>query len=524
MQKKTNRRDFLKAIGLGAATIAVPGCKSALQQPVESRDERLLDKVKPEVKEVSKITRVGKDSPNIIFMMGDDHAAGAVSCYNGILSNVVKTANIDQIAAEGARLTNCFVTNCNDTAGHASILTGQYSHVNGVYTSADELEPERQSVAKLLQAAGYQTAVVGKWYVDGRPGGFDYYSTLWGKEGYYNPVMMEKSITWQGGRKRFYNGYSANVITDICLQWLNKRDADKPFFLMCNYKAPHKRWMPPGWFGNLYKDIELPAPANLMDDFSNRSRAAKNAKLWFANGDMSLQKIAYQRIVGRYLKCVAAINDSVGRLLAWLDEQGLAENTIVIYTSDQGHFIGEHTYMGKGFMYEESLRVPFVIRYPKEIKAGTVSEDIIINTDIAATLLDYADLARPADIQGNSFRGNLSGRVPAAQRSSMYYRYWMHLTEGNVPAHYGIRTNRYKLIFYYGLGLDAEGALDKPTEPEWELFDLEKDPAEMNNVYNDPTYAKIVSKLKAGLLSLKKQLGDTDEKYPELMKVRKKYW
>ncbi|MHC4075190.1 MAG: sulfatase-like hydrolase/transferase [Planctomycetota bacterium] len=515
MQKNTNRRDFLKAIGLGAATIVVPGCKSVLQQPVESKDEKLLDKIKPEVKEVS---------PNIIYMMGDDHAAGAVSCYNGILSSVAKTANIDRIAAAGARLANCFVTNSVDAPSHASILTGQYSHVNGVYTSADELEPERQSVAKLLQAAGYQTAVVGKWYVGDRPGGFDYYSTLWGKEGYYNPVMMEKSITWEGGRKRFYNGYSANVITDICLEWLNKRDADKPFFLMCNYKAPHKPWLPAGWFDKLYRDAELPAPANLMDDFSNRSRAAKNAKLWFANGDMSLQKIAYQKLVRRYLLCVAAIDENVGRLLAWLDEHRLAENTIVIYTSDHGHFNGEHTYMGNGFMYEESLRVPFVIRYPKEIKAGTVNDDIIINTDFAATLLDYAGQAKLADSQGNSFRGNLSGRVPAAWRSSMYYRYWMHMAEGNVPAHYGIRTKKHKLIFYYGLGLDTEGASDKPTEPEWELFDLEKDPAEMNNLYGDPAYAKVISKLKAELLSLKKQLGDTDEKYPELMKIRKKYW
>jgi arylsulfatase A-like enzyme len=458
MQKNTNRRDFLKAIGLGAATIVVPGCKSVLQQPVESKDEKLLDKVKLEVKEVS---------PNIIYMMGDDHAAGAVSCYNGILSSVAQTANIDRIAAAGARLANCFVTNSIDAPSHASILTGQYSHVNGVYTSADELEPERQSVAKLLQAAGYQTAVVGKWYVGGRPGGFDYYSTLWGKEGYYNPVMMEKSITWEGGRKRFYNGYSANVITDICLKWLNKRDADKPFFLMCNYKAPHKPWLPAGWFDKLYRDTEFPAPAS---------------------------------------------------------QHRLAENTIVIYTSDHGHFNGEHTYMGNGFMYEESLRVPFVIRYPKEIKADTVNDDIIINTDFAATLLDYAGQAKPADSQGNSFRGNLSGRVPAAWRSSMYYRYWMHMAEGNVPAHYGIRTKKHKLIFYYGLGLDTEGASDKPTEPEWELFDLEKDPAEMNNLYGDPAYAKVVRKLKAELLSLKKQLGDTDEKYPELMKIRKKYW
>jgi arylsulfatase A-like enzyme len=232
----------------------------------------------------------------------------------------------------------------------------------------------------------------------------------------------------------------------------------------------------------------------------------------------------YQYYIKAYLRCVASIDDNIGRVLDYLDKSGLTDNTIVIYTSDQGFYLGEHGLFDKRFMYEESLRIPFLVRYPKEIKPGSVNKDISLNIDFAETFLDYAGQPIPKDMQGRSLRPLLNGKIPEDWRTSMYYRYWMHLPHFRVPGHYGVRTKRYKLIFFYGLPLDAEGAVRRATEPEWELFDLEKDPKEMNNVYNDPAYAKVVKDLKDELLRLKKELGDRDERYPKLMEVRKKYW
>jgi len=490
--------------------------------------------------------------PNIIFIMSDDHATNAISCYGGILSRVAKTPNIDRIAAEGMRLDNCFVTNSICTPSRACILTGQYSQKNGVYTLSDKIDPEHQNVAKLLRQGGYQTAIVGKWHLKTEPSGFDYYNVLPSQGRYHNPILKEKGKPWEdykGGGEE-YKGYSTDVITDSSIRWLINREPNKPFFLMCHFKAPHRNWEPAERFADLYRDMEMPEPDNLLDDYKNRSLAVVNAKLkigeQMTKNDLKQEipsglerneriKWCYQLIIKDYLRCIAAVDEDIGRLLDFIDEQELADNTIVIYTSDQGFFLGEHGYFDKRLMYEESLRMPFVVRYPVKIKPGSVNDDIILNVDFAATFLDYAGLSVPDDMQGRSFRSNLDGNTPADWRTEMYYRYWMHMAHHGVPAHFGIRTKRYKLIFFYGFGLGMKGTQKfdpvqkisedfAPTKPEWELFDLEKDPQEMNNVYDNPGYADVRRKLKEDLLRLKKELGDTDEKYPELMEAMKEYW
>ena len=457
------------------------------------------------------------EKPNILFIMSDDHAVNAISSYG---SKINKTPNIDRLAAEGMKLENCFVTNSICTPSRAAILTGQYSHVNGVYTLADSLNTERPNVATRLRESGYQTAVIGKWHLKVDPPGFDYWNVLRGQGRYRNPVLRE--IGGEGEKE--YEGHSTDVVTNLSLDWLKKRDPNKPFFLLTHYKAPHRSWVPAKRFESLYADEDVPEPETLLDTYENRSRAAREATLRIGEHmreedlkrkppahlkGLELRKWGYQYYIKDYLRCVAGVDENVGRILDYLDESGLAENTLVIYTADQGFFLGEHGYYDKRFMYEESLRMPFLVRYPKKIKAGSVTSDMILNIDFAPTFLAYAGLDTPHQMQGRSFRSILEGGAPADWRTSMYYRYWMHLSHHGVPAHYGVRTERYKLIYFYGDPFDTAGSIDKPTEPEWEMFDLEKDPRELNNVYNDPAYADTVKELTALLEKLKKEAGDT---------------
>ena len=524
MNKSLNRRDFVKAMGLGTASLVFPGYIRA-QAPKPKR-------------------------PNILYIMSDDHAAQAISAYGGFLSEVAKTPNIDRIAKEGMRFDNCFCTNSICTPSRAVILTGKHSHKNGVLTLDDDFDGTQQTFPKLLQKAGYYTAVVGKWHLKTEPTGFDYYNVLPGQGLYFDPVLKEKGKPWRehedGGE--VYKGYVTDVITDIALDILKNRPKDKPFCLLYQHKAPHDMWEYDDKHAHLFEDVDVPEPDNLFDDYQNRGQAIKRCTqkigmsetlfLHETQGDQfdglgeklknlppkERKRKSYQYFIKAFLRCVASIDDNVGRVLDYLDKSGLAENTIVIYTADQGFYLGEHGMFDKRFMYEESLRMPFVVRYPKEISPGSVSKDIIVNVDFAETFLDYAGVAIPKDMQGRSLRPLFNGKRPKNWRSSMYYRYWMHLPHFRVAGHYGVRTKRHKLIFYYGLPLGASGARRKTTPPEWELFDLEKDPREMNNVYNNPAYAKVVKELKAELLRLKEELGDTDERYPELMKVRRKYW
>ena len=453
--------------------------------------------------------------PNILYIMADDHASHAIGAYG---SKINRTPNIDRIAAGGMRFDNCFCTNSICTPSRAAIITGQYAHITGVKTLNDKLDGGRQNVAKLLRGAGYQTAMIGKWHLENDPTGFDYWNILPGQGVYHDPVFIEM------GEKKKHQGYCTDLIADFSLDWLKKRDAKKPFFLMCHHKAPHREWSPDAKHAKMYEDVNIPEPFNLLDHYENRSRAAANATLKVGE-DMNktdlkrdipsnlkgdeLRRWAYQYYIKDYLRCIASVDDNVGRLLDYLDASGLAKNTMVIYASDQGFFLGDHGYFDKRFMYEESLRMPFLVRYPARIKPGSVNRDIVLNVDFAPMWLDYAGVKTPSDMQGVSFRPLMEGRTPKDWRTSMYYRYWMHLAHHGVPAHYGVRTMRHKLIYYYGQPLGSAGAIDKPTDPEWELFDLVKDPHEMNNVYSNPSYAGVVKQLKAELDRLQKYYKDT---------------
>lgn len=453
--------------------------------------------------------------PNIIFIMSDDHAAHAISAYG---SKVNRTPNIDRIAQGGARLTNCFVTNSICSPSRAVILTGQYSHLNGVKTLNDRIDPARPNVAKTLQAGGYQTAMIGKWHLGTDPTGFDYWNILPGQGLYQNPELIEM------GTRRKHSGYATDLITDFSLDWLKKRDASKPFFLMCHHKAPHREWSPAARHANLYENDTIPEPDNLYDDY--RSRVAAERSRMRVGEDMTkadlkvdpppgltgnaLRKWGYQKYMKDYLRCVTAVDENVGRVLDYLDREKLANDTIVVYTSDQGFFLGDHGWFDKRFMYEESIRMPFLVRWPGHIKPGTVNADMTLNLDFAPTFLDCAGLKQSVEMQGRSMKANLEGHTPRDWRRDMYYRYWMHLGGGHsVTAHYGIRTDRYKLMYFYGKALGSSGAVDQDTPPEWEFYDLQKDPREMKNAYGDPTYTRTIDELKKRLTALQAQYRDS---------------
>jgi len=458
----------------------------------------------------------GGKPPNILFIMSDDHAAHAISAYG---SRINRTPNIDRIGTEGVRFNNCFCTNSICTPSRAAILTGQYSHRNGVYTLNDALDGTRNNVAKELQRAGYQTAMIGKWHLKNDPAGFDYWNILPGQGVYHNPEF----ITAEGRTK--HSGYVSDLIAEFSLDWLKRRDASKPFFLMCHHKAPHRPWEPPAKYAHLFDGQTIPEPDNLLDHYEGRAKsvAAVQMKVGTNNtktdlkvdrppdleGD-ALRRWAYQLYIKDYLRCVQSVDDNVGRLLGFLEAEKLARDAVVIYTSDQGFFLGDHGFFDKRLMYEESLRMPFLIRYPAAIKPGSVNNDMILNIDFAPTFLDFAGRAAPKEMQGRSFRPNLGGRTPRDWRRAMYYRYWMHNDpDHHVPANYGIRTKEYKLIYYYGKLLGKTGAFEPSTAAEWEFYDLRDDPREMKNRYSDPKYQSIVAKLKVELERLQRESGDS---------------
>jgi arylsulfatase A-like enzyme len=469
-----------------------------------------------------------KKRPNIIFIMSDDHASHAMSCYG---SKINKTPNLDRIANEGMRFTNSFCTNSICAPCRAVILTGKYSHLNGIIDNRKKFDGSQQTFPKLLQKAGYKTAMIGKWHLKTDPTGFDYWNVLPGQGAYYNPAMKEM------GQRKKYTGYTTDIITDHALKWLKSLKYTEPFCLMFHHKAPHRNWQPGPKYLKMYDDVTIPEPENLFDDYSNRGRAAKEQdmsiaktmtpndlkltptprnltpeqkKLWeAAYGPKNeafkkaillgkdLIRWKYQRYIKDYLRCIASVDENVGRVLDYLDESGLAENTVVFYTSDQGFYLGDHGWFDKRFMYEESLRMPLLVRYPKEIKPGSVNNDIVLNLDFAETFLDFAGVPIPADMQGDSLRRILQGKTPEDWRKSMYYHYYEYPAVHSVKRHYGIRTKRYKLIHFYN---DID---------EWELYDLKKDPKEMKNVINDPVYADIVKELKAELIQLREKYKDT---------------
>ena len=338
---------------------------------------------------------------------------------------------------------------------------------------------------------------------------------------YHNPTFIFP--TEDGSERRVVQGYVTDLITDMSLDFLQARDADRPFFLMCHHKAPHREWEPDEKHAHLFLNEDIPEPDTLYDDYSNRASAAEaaemrvgvhmsradiKAEIQYDLPEMEMRKWAYQRYIKDYLRVVASIDDNVGRLLDYLDDAGIAENTVVIYTSDQGFFLGDHGWYDKRFMYEESLRMPYIMRYPRGIAPGGVNDDMILNVDFAPTYLELAGLPAQEAMQGRSFAPLLNDETPADWRDRMYYRYWMHKAHHNVYAHYGIRTLRHKLIYYYADALGTAGSIDETYEPEWELFDLATDPYELNNIVDDPANADLVAELKAELHRLQAEVGD----------------
>ena len=461
--------------------------------------------------------------PNILFIMSDDHASHAISSYG---SRINQTPNIDRIAEGGIRFDNCFCTNAICTPSRATILTGTYNHVNEVTTLSTPMDNRLQTFPKLLQENGYQTAIFGKWHLGTGPRhcptGFDDWAVVPGQGRYHNPEFVFQGPN--GGTTRTVEGYVTDLITDMCLDWLQQRDTEKPFCLLCHHKAPHRPWYPDEAHADMYLNEDVPEPETLYDDYSNRAGAASAAEMRVGPHmnkidlkcevphelpENELRKWAYQRYIKDYLRVVASIDDNIGRLLDYLDSEGLTENTLVIYTSDQGFFLGDHGWYDKRFMYEESLRMPFLLRYPKEVEPASTHDEIILNLDFAPLFLDLAGIEPPDSFQGRSFRDLWLGETPPDWQQSLYYRYWMHKAHHNVYAHYGIRTKRYKLIYYYADALEQLGAIDETYEPEWELFDLDVDPYELNNVYHDPAYAGVIEELKVELHCLQDSVGDS---------------
>ncbi|MFO0827353.1 MAG: sulfatase [Phycisphaerales bacterium] len=443
------------------------------------------------------------ERPNILFIMSDDHAAQAVSAYG---SRVNETPNIDRIAHEGMIFRDMFVTNSICAPSRAAILTGQYSHVNGV-TKFNRFDSARTTFPRLLQQNGYYCGMIGKWHLGSDPVGFDVWNILSGQGAYWSPTFYSATA-----QQTFTDKYVTDVITDLAIDFLDHRDRAKPFLLMVHHKAPHRPWEPDAAHAARFASLRIPEPVTFWDSYATRTDALHENRQRVAddltNRDLkqappdglageALARWKYQRYMQDYLACVQGVDDSVGRLLGYLDANGLAANTLVVYTSDQGFFLGEHGLYDKRFMYEESLRMPFVVRWPSAIAAHASSDAIALNVDIAPTFLELAGVPVPADVQGKSLVPILRGATPPDWRTAMYYRYYHDPGDHNTRAHYGIRTKTHKLIYFW-------------KKDQWELFDLVNDPYELHNLYGQPGVEALTSTLKSELTRLKNEVGDDD--------------
>jgi arylsulfatase A-like enzyme len=505
---RTTRRRLMGValIGLAAAAGSVVSGRGAVQVP-------------------------GAGRPNIIYIMSDDHAAHAISAYG---SRVNQTSNIDRLAREGALMTRVFATNSICTPSRAAVLTGQYSHVNGV-TMFNRFDSGRMTVARLLQQSGYHTAMIGKWHLGSDPAGFDHWEILPGQGAYRSPILYTAT-----GEKTYMNRYTTDVLTELALEFLQSRPREKPFFLMMHHKAPHRPWEPSDEHAARFRALRIPEPVTLWDTYATRTDALhenqqrvaadltnRDLKLtppdglqgpeltkWFSTkpdvvtvvrdgtsvtltGE-ALARWKYQRYMQDYLATVQSVDDSVGRILAFLDQAGLARNTMVVYTSDQGFFLGDHGMYDKRFMYEESIRMPFLVRWPAGITPGTTSDAIGLNVDFAPTFLEAAGLPASQEMQGRSLLPLMRGRTPADWRAAMYYRYYHDPGDHNTRAHYGVRTRTHKLIYFW-------------KKDQWELFDLVNDPYELHNLYGEPGLEALTASMKEELARVKREAGDEDQ-------------
>jgi arylsulfatase A-like enzyme len=468
---------------------------------------------------------VAAGRPNLLFIMSDDHASHAISAYGSAIN---QTPHLDRIAAEGMRMDAVFCTNSICTPSRAAILTGTYNHVNGVTTLDTLMDDSLWTFPQALQAAGYHTALFGKWHLGHGPGhdprGFDVWAVLPGQGHYHNPVMLEHQRDGSSPTVVERWGYVTDVITDDCLRFLDELDDDRPFALFCHHKAPHRHWEPDAAHARMYEDVSIPEPATFRDDLTTRPEVVRavrmrmmdldpwrDLKSFPPDGMTEEEEVSwrYQRYIKDYVRVVASIDDNVGRLLDRLHADGLAEDTIVVYTSDQGFFLGDHGWFDKRLMYEASIAMPFLIRYPRLVTAGSTNDDIVVNVDFAPTFLDLADVEVPAHVQGRSFASLLRGATPPDWPTSMYYRYWMHRDSVHqAPAHYGVRTRTHKLIAYYNDPLGLPGCRGPVDPPAWELYDLSKDPHETRNLIDDVSCRAVRDALVAELTHLQQHLGD----------------
>lgn len=466
--------------------------------------------------------------PNIVVFFSDDHTTQAVSAY-GDSRKLLQTPGIDRIAKEGMRFDRCLVTNSICGPSRATVLTGTYAHINGFWNNTNSrFDGSQATFPKLLQGAGYQTALIGKWHLGSDPTGFDFWQILPGQGIYYNPPMI------RNGEKITIPGYVSEIITNETLKWLGTRDRSKPFLLMCQHKAPHREWEPALKHLGFDNDRVYEEPASLFDDYANRAPGVKDQDMtlevtmtardlklvapksltseqrmaWdayyeprnaiFTAQNLSgkaLTKWKYQRYLHDYLACVKSVDESVASVLDALDRENLSNDTIVIYASDQGFFLGEHGWFDKRWIFEESLRTPFVVRWPGVVKPGTTNDRIVSLLDVAQTLLEAVGVPAPERMQGRSLVPLLTGQTPADWRTAFFYQYVEYPSPHRVRPHDGVVTDRYKLVRYFGVGAD-----------HYDLFDRFSDPAEMKSVYGDPAYADAQRTLIADLARLRQEL------------------
>ncbi len=499
------------------------------------------------------VSAFADERPNIVFVFSDDHATQAISAYGGPLAEIAPTPHLDQIAADGMRFTRCMVTNSICGPSRATILTGKYSHKNGFFQNEKtKFDGSQQTFPKLLQKVGYQTAIIGKWHLASDPTGFDHWDILPGQGSYYNPDFVNAE-----GKYRV-TGYCSEVITEKAKKWLAEdRRKDEPFILMVQHKAPHRAWDPAPKYLTLFDDVTIPEPETLFDSYEGRGTAAREQDMtiektmtlgrdlkvkerdetedfilrgygrmngeqkaaWdaayqpkndaFVAANLSgkdLVRWKYQRYVKDYLRCVKSVDDSIGELRAFLKEQGLAENTIFIYSSDQGFYLGEHGWFDKRFMYDESYRTPLLVSWPGKVKPGTVNNDLVSNLDFAETFLELAGAEIPSDMQGASLVPIFKGEKPADWRTTHYYHYYEYPGWHMVQKHEGIYDGRYKLMNFYDV-------------KEWELYDMESDPQEMKNVHGDPAYADVAKRLHGELAKARTQFDVPENQLQDLTNV-----